>query len=203
MPWKDEGSRGHQAQTTHGAPNRILQLILLSSASIMVPRHPPLNNCVRPTTLRALDKGTGSSPHWFLIKHLSGKRGTCPLVPLAAEQIEKFRTDGYLLIRRVFSNDEVFIMRNRVDDYPAERRRYPPKWIQLEAKCATERSGATNNRGVIASSRTSLWLIGCSTTWSPSLNLPECLRAVRNQTTSVRGIQASFSNRSKPGKGRL
>ena len=57
-------------------------------------------------------------------------------MPLTAQQLQKFRDDGYLLVRNVFTEDEVAAMHDRVEQYLTEQLEYPPTWVQLEAAVA-------------------------------------------------------------------
>lgn len=55
---------------------------------------------------------------------------------LASEQLKQFHDDGYLLVRNVFTGDEVAAMRRRVGEYLSRQREYPSAWVQMEAKVA-------------------------------------------------------------------
>jgi phytanoyl-CoA hydroxylase len=58
-------------------------------------------------------------------------------VKLSTRQIDQFDDDGYLLVRNVFSVEDVAAMRARVSAYLQQQREYPAQWVQLEAAAAS------------------------------------------------------------------
>ena len=56
---------------------------------------------------------------------------------LSLDQVRQFHEQGYLLIQRMFSAEEVQAMRERVEDWLEKRRPYPRQWAMMEPAVAS------------------------------------------------------------------